>query len=324
VDAALPVGFLSMNEGRRMTFSVQSRFTGKERDAETQLDYFGARYYASSIGRFVSPDPSGAAFSDVSSPQSWNLYSYVRGNSPNAVDPDGRECVWENGSFDSKDDPQTGSILGCQKAGGVYYEPSTFTAGNGQDWSAAPNADLAAQHQEAMELAALQPQGPDPSSATGSSTSTSGMTTMINLWGPNWQSMQVSTGFHAWRDNNPGNMMVAGGFAGRYGAIGNDGRVAVFPSAGIGSNALDSLLHTPTYMNMTVNQALAAFAPPIENDTAAYQQFIQNVIGVNANTAVSSLSPSQFAALENGIARYEGFTASRNYSVTTTSVIMPR
>jgi RHS repeat-associated protein len=31
-------------------------FTGKERDTETGLDYFGARYYGSSLARFVSPD----------------------------------------------------------------------------------------------------------------------------------------------------------------------------------------------------------------------------------------------------------------------------
>ena len=34
-----------------------SRYTGKERDTESGLDYFGARYYGSSMGRFMSPDP---------------------------------------------------------------------------------------------------------------------------------------------------------------------------------------------------------------------------------------------------------------------------
>jgi RHS repeat-associated protein len=33
------------------------KFTGKERDAETGLDYFGARYYSGSEGRFTGPDP---------------------------------------------------------------------------------------------------------------------------------------------------------------------------------------------------------------------------------------------------------------------------
>lgn len=35
----------------------RSRSTGKERDAETGLDYFGARYMSSAQGRFTSPDP---------------------------------------------------------------------------------------------------------------------------------------------------------------------------------------------------------------------------------------------------------------------------
>ena len=33
------------------------KFTGRERDAETGLDYFGARYYAFKIGRFTTVDP---------------------------------------------------------------------------------------------------------------------------------------------------------------------------------------------------------------------------------------------------------------------------
>jgi hypothetical protein len=35
----------------------RSRYTGKERDAESGNDYFGARYYSSAIGHFLSPDP---------------------------------------------------------------------------------------------------------------------------------------------------------------------------------------------------------------------------------------------------------------------------
>ena len=38
---------------------LASRYTGKERDAESGNDYFGARYYGSSMGRMMSPDPIG-------------------------------------------------------------------------------------------------------------------------------------------------------------------------------------------------------------------------------------------------------------------------
>jgi RHS repeat-associated protein len=68
--------------------SIRQKFTQKERDNETGLDYFGARYYGSTQGRFTSPDPllsSGA----VESPQSWNRYSYVLNNPLKLIDPDG-------------------------------------------------------------------------------------------------------------------------------------------------------------------------------------------------------------------------------------------
>jgi RHS repeat-associated protein len=67
------------------------KFTGKERDAETNLDYFGARYYASSLGRFLSSDPVLFKNSWKSDPQRINLYAYVRNNPLLFFDPDGRE-----------------------------------------------------------------------------------------------------------------------------------------------------------------------------------------------------------------------------------------
>ena len=62
--------------------------SGKERDAESGLDYFGARYYGSGLGRFTSPDPSPAGVS-ITDPQSWNLYSYVRNRPTRFVDANG-------------------------------------------------------------------------------------------------------------------------------------------------------------------------------------------------------------------------------------------
>jgi RHS repeat-associated protein len=63
-------------------------FTGHERDAETGLDYFGARYYRSDIGRFTTPDP-GHVNGDVNDPLSWNAYAYARNNPLRFVDPEG-------------------------------------------------------------------------------------------------------------------------------------------------------------------------------------------------------------------------------------------
>jgi RHS repeat-associated protein len=71
------------------TVTQHYRFTGKERDAESSLDYFGARYYASSMGRFMSIDP---AFESeiLELPQTWNRYSYVYNRPTFSNDPDGR------------------------------------------------------------------------------------------------------------------------------------------------------------------------------------------------------------------------------------------
>jgi len=58
------------------------RFCGKERDEATGLYYFGHRYYAPWIGKWLSPDPIGPE-------DSLNLYEYVRNNPVNLTDPDG-------------------------------------------------------------------------------------------------------------------------------------------------------------------------------------------------------------------------------------------
>ncbi len=74
-----------------------SRYTGKERDAESGLDYFGARYYASSMGRFMSPDWSAkiepVPYSKLDNPQSLNLYAYVGNNPLSNADTDGHACI---------------------------------------------------------------------------------------------------------------------------------------------------------------------------------------------------------------------------------------
>jgi RHS repeat-associated protein len=69
------------------------KFTGKERDTESSLDQFGARYYASSMGRFMTPDwapkPMAVPYANFGNPQSLNLYSYVENNPTTVGDPDG-------------------------------------------------------------------------------------------------------------------------------------------------------------------------------------------------------------------------------------------
>jgi len=86
------------------------KFTGKERDTESNLDFFIARYYSSNLGRFLSPDeftggaavvnspndplpPGPLPYADISNPQSLNKYTYTYNNPIVYVDPSGHISI---------------------------------------------------------------------------------------------------------------------------------------------------------------------------------------------------------------------------------------
>jgi len=77
------------------------KFVGKEKDKETGLLYFGARYMEAMIGRFISPDPVGAVDPETGSvnnkvlknPQRINLYAYGLNNPNRYIDPDGKQPI---------------------------------------------------------------------------------------------------------------------------------------------------------------------------------------------------------------------------------------
>jgi RHS repeat-associated protein len=116
------------------------KFTGKERDSESGLDNFGARYDSSTLGRFMSPDPDNDGASE-GVPQSWNAYSYALNNPLNVLDPDGRDTVYvvcgtERGSGCAKITEEqfealkkSGNFLFDSKKGAIYAKNADGSQG---------------------------------------------------------------------------------------------------------------------------------------------------------------------------------------------------
>ena len=82
------LGNRSSNACFAASFDDRHRFTGQERDEESKLDYFGARYFGASLGRFTSPDPL-LESADPANPQTWNRYAYVVNSPLVLIDPTG-------------------------------------------------------------------------------------------------------------------------------------------------------------------------------------------------------------------------------------------
>ena len=98
-------------------------FTGKQRDYESGLDYFGARFFGggNSLGRFMIPDPLGQDAAEPGNPQSWNMYAYAGNNPTTNVDPDGEDCI--------NTSDQTSSSVIVSVASGTCNGSGAYVAG---------------------------------------------------------------------------------------------------------------------------------------------------------------------------------------------------
>jgi RHS repeat-associated protein len=102
---------------------TEHHFTGKERDTESGSDYFKYRYYASSMGRWMSPDPAGMMAVDITDPQSLNRYAYVQNNALSFIDPYGLDCAYLNNAGNGVESVDQQSNSGeCGKNGGYWVD----------------------------------------------------------------------------------------------------------------------------------------------------------------------------------------------------------
>ncbi len=118
------------------------KFTGKERDGESGLDYFGARYLSSITSRWLTPDwsasPEPVPYANLKDPQTLNLFAYVKNNPVSRIDPDGHcdigkehhwgWCIWHTLGFYQTKDEQIASARWYERE---FYK-QTNTPGNRQ------------------------------------------------------------------------------------------------------------------------------------------------------------------------------------------------
>ena len=114
-------------------------------------------------------------------------------------------------------------------------------------------------------------------------------------------------GSRAWRNNNPGNIEY-GPFARSKGAVGSDGRFAVFETYEAGRAAKEALLfESSSYRGRTIAEAIARYAPPSENDTSAYARAVARAIGVPVTTKLLELSKAERTLMLDAMEKVEGF-----------------
>jgi RHS repeat-associated protein len=117
-----PLGYTNTDDTRQ-------KFTSKERDLESNLDFFEARYFSAPQGRFLSTDPDNAG-GTAGNPQWWNAYIYAGNNPLRYTDPDGRTVrVYDSsGNYEDLSDEQASKYLFNKK----YQQSLGDTVKNGK------------------------------------------------------------------------------------------------------------------------------------------------------------------------------------------------
>ena len=75
--------------------------------------------------------------------------------------------------------------------------------------------------------------------------------------------------------------------------------------------AIGELLRSDSYNRLTVAGAISRYAPPIENDTAAYHNRIQELTGLSINRQMSSLTADELNRVVRAIRTIEGWKPGR-------------
>lgn len=115
-------------------------------------------------------------------------------------------------------------------------------------------------------------------------------------------------GSRSWRNFNPGNIRK-GNFSTSNGAIGDDGSFAIFPDKKTGQKAIEVLLRGRSYGPLTIEAAINRYAPPSENDTRSYVDFVVQQTNLNRGAVLDDLRIAEIRKIVSAIEKMEGWTA---------------
>ncbi|SNY93503.1 hypothetical protein SAMN04515647_3800 [Cohaesibacter sp. ES.047] len=220
---------------------------------------------------------------------------------------DANAGVWRSLASDLR---QTGRSLGRLADNALKRrEQASIEAGKTQGFYDGYNADLGTNSEADGDTstAAPMPEGLKVVDAG------KGFTTIRHKDG----SVVRYSGARNWRNNNPGNLEF-GDFAKSHGAIGTDGRFAVFPDYETGRKAKASLLfESGSYKSKSIASAISRYAPASENNTKAYYSAIAEAVGVPASTPLGSLSKQQRTVMLDAMERMEGFRVGKTETLGT-------
>lgn len=138
---------------------------------------------------------------------------------------------------------------------------------------------------------------------------------------PNWTAVTLADGrqvtvggpnSRSTRNNNPGNLEY-GPFAKSHGALGSDGRFAVFGTRAQGIKAQTDLVFGSKYANLTLAQAISKYAPAFENNSRAYAATVSRLSGIPLDTKMKDIPAGQRTAVVEAMHQVEGTTPAAVY-----------
>ena len=149
--------------------------------------------------------------------------------------------------------------------------------------------------------------GTETSESSGPTATTSSTSVVNGQHSVTIGNEQRTGGDRNWRSNNPGNIEY-GEFAKSMGAIGSDGRFAIFPTLEMGRKAADVLLKGKHYADLSAADALKKWAPGVEkgNDPEAYASMISKQTGIDMRKKYKDMSREEQAKFLDAMNKVEG------------------